>query len=175
MTKLGGRTRLVAVAVAGALLTAGCIDFSVTKKTTGGKSSGPFKVRIVCTRPNEEPLTTDVTFNGPGTKKTDQILFPEGGTCTITEPESAGATSVTLKCDSISPDNLGITCTEKGNALEVKVPDDLKVMDQATVSLSVTNDFTPPPTEPPTTAAAPITAAAPAAAPAVAAGPTFTG
>lgn len=120
MTKLLGRTRLIALAVAGAPLAAGCIDFSVTKKTTGGGSSGPFTVRILCTRPNTNPKTIELTFDGPGTQTTDQISFPSGGTCTITEPEFAGATSVTLTCDSIKPDDLGITCTKKDNGLEVK-------------------------------------------------------
>jgi hypothetical protein len=86
---------------------------------------------------------------------------------------------VTFTCGSINPSNLGVTCTQTANGLEIVVPDDVPPGETVTASVTVTNDFTPPPTpppstEPPTTAAAPATTAAPPA-PTVEAAPVFTG
>jgi len=136
-------------------------------------------VRVSCPDDSITP-TQDLTFMGADTKTTPESLFlPGGGTCTVTEPESAGATSVTFTCGSINPSNLGVTCTQTANGLEIVVPDDVPPGETVTASVTVTNDFTPPPTpppstEPPTTAAAPGTTAAPPA-PTVEAAPVFTG
>jgi hypothetical protein len=120
-----------------------------------------------------------LTFNGEDTKTTPMsFVLGNGGTCTVKETESAGATSITYKCDKIEPDDLGITCTENADGIEVIVPESVEPGDEATVFVTVTNDFTPPPppsTETPTTAAAPTTAAPPAAPPPVEAAPVFTG
>jgi uncharacterized protein DUF5979 len=173
MIKFLERTRFVAVALAGALLVAGCIDINVTKKTTGGTSTGPFTVLVSC-KTGSTTTSKELTFNGEDTK-TASFTLPAGATCTITETESAGATSVTYTCDKISPNNLGVTCTQKADGLEVVVPDDLGPLDEVDVDVTVTNDFTPPPTQAPTTAAAPTTTAAPAPAAPVEAAATFTG
>jgi uncharacterized protein DUF5979 len=179
MIRTLGRTRVAGLALAGALLATGCIgslDIAVNKRVTGGSSSGPFTVHISCKVQNvTEPIERDITFNGQGTKsETFTVLFPT--TCKVTEPESAGAVTVTFTCDSIQPDNKGVTCTKTANGLEIVSPSTLS--DDVTVTVSVTNDFTPPPTPtPPQPApeAAPAPAAeAPAPAPVVAAA-TFTG
>jgi hypothetical protein len=172
------RTRIPALVAAGGLLVAGCLDVEVTKKVTGGSSSGPFTVRVSCTE-DSTTTTEDLTFTGDDTQTTPTFVLPDGATCTVTEPESAGATSVTFTCDSINPSDLGVTCTPTANGLEIVVPD-LDLGDEVVVAVTVTNDFTPPPT-PPAPEAAPEAAATPASAPepapaqAVVAAPTFTG
>jgi hypothetical protein len=69
MIKFLGRTRFVALAVAAALLAAGCLDAEVTKKVIGGTSSGPFTVRVSCPDDSFTP-TQDLTFMGADTKTT---------------------------------------------------------------------------------------------------------
>jgi hypothetical protein len=182
MIGLLGRTRIPVLVAAGALVAAGCLDVEVTKKVTGGSSSGPFTVRVSCTE-DSTTTTQDLTFTGDDTKTTNQFVLPDGATCAVTEPESAGATSVTFTCDSINPSNLGVTCTQTADGLEIVVPDDLQIGDEVTVSVTVTNDFTPPTTPPttapptpePTAAPAPAAEPAPAQPPTVVAAPTFTG
>jgi hypothetical protein len=200
------KARIPALIVAAALLAAGCIDVSVTKKTTGGESSGPFVVRVSCTDDDTNvTVSEDLTFTGDGQEETTDFnhAFLFGAHCTVTEIESAGATSVTYMCDDINtvPADLGATCTETADGVEIVMPPCVVIIEDSQpagrfgaalgvpsecevhASITVTNDFTPPPpstTTPPTTAAPPTAAAAeapaPAAAPpAVTARPTFTG
>jgi Domain of unknown function (DUF5979) len=194
------KARIPALIVAAALLAAGCIDVSVTKKTTGGESSGPFVVRVSCTDDDTNvTVSEDLTFTGDGQEQTTDFnhAFLFGAHCTVTEIESAGAASVTYMCDDINtvPADLGATCTESADGVEIVMPPCVVIEDsqsagrfgaalgigsecEVDASITVTNDFTPPPTpppptEPPTTAATPPPA--PQAAPVVEAQPTFTG
>jgi hypothetical protein len=192
----GRRIRLVTLVVGITLVGAGCVEFTGSKVVTGGESEGPFTVRIACVNEGV-PTSQDLTFTGEGTATTLPFLLLAGpnATCTITEPETAGATSVTFECGEIviTPIDLfdgtvgaggpgasvsgngppeEVTCTETANGLQVDIA--LAGIAEVDVSFTVTNDFTPvtpPTTTPPTTIDPGV---AQAAAP-VTAAPTFTG
>jgi hypothetical protein len=191
----GRRIGLVALVVGVTLVGAGCVEFTGSKVITGGESEGPFTVRIACVNEGV-PTSQDLTLTGEGTATTLPFLLLAGpnATCTITEPETAGATNVTFECGEIGITHLDMfggvgaggpgmvvsgngpaeeaTCTETADGLQVDIA--LAGIAEVDVSFTVTNDFTPvtpPTTTPPTTidpgaaqAAAPVTAA-----------PTFTG
>jgi hypothetical protein len=194
----GRRIGLVALVVGVTLVGAGCVEFTGSKVITGGESEGPFTVRIACVNEGV-PTSQDLTFTGEGTATTLPFLLLAGpnATCTITEPETAGATSVTFECGEIvitpidgmeliggvgaggpgtSVSGNGpaeeVTCTETADGLQVDIA--LAGIAEVDVSFTVTNDFTPvtpPTTTPPTTIDPGV---AQAAAP-VTAAPTFTG
>lgn len=192
----GRRIGLVALVVGVTLVGAGCVEFTGSKVITGGESEGPFTVRIACVNEGV-PTSQDLTFTGEGTQTTEPFLLLAGpeATCTITEPETAGATSVTFECGEIEINPIDIfdggvdaggpgmlvsgngqpeevTCTETADGLQIDIA--LAGPAEVDVSFTVTNDFTPvttPPTTPPITADPGV---AQAAAP-VTAAPTFTG
>lgn len=112
------------------------------KQVTNGTSTGPFTVRITCSTTGVgSPSTQDLVFNAldANGQQTITRFFdtdPLPLTCSITEPVSAGATSVTIEC--VTPPS-GVACTAPASALTVNVPSGFDDF----VDLRVTNDFTP--------------------------------
>lgn len=188
------RVARAAVAALAAVAVAGCIDvnFEVTKDVVpDGASAGPFVVNISCV-PNQDlvqpPIdqgteippagtetgesqadavygieqTDDIEFTGESTEVSED--FDDNMTCTITEPERAGALVTTFACTGVEPPEFAdaVECTNIPEGLLIVI-DDVEEgpgTPDITISILVTNDFTPP--------------AAPTVDPVVVA-PTFTG
>lgn len=183
---LSVRMRALLLFGAVALVAAGCVNFTGSKVITNGESSGPFVVRITCE--DTDPETQDLTFTGEGTETTmdfdlpfDIENFQGSTTCTITEIEQAGATSVTYQCGEfeflvevdeessrtpsaggpgmsvtrgVDPGDVDCTETPEGLIYEITLFEEVEV----SVSFTVINDFTPTTTtttlpEPPPVAA----------------------
>jgi hypothetical protein len=168
-----GRARGFLLLATVALVAAGCVNFTGSKVITNGESSGPFVVRITCE--GTDPESEDLTFTGESTETTmdfelpiDFQNFQASTTCTITEIEQAGATSVTYQCGEIEfllPLDTGAgssrtpsaggpgmsvtrgetpgeaTCTETPEGLVVEITVFTEV--EVSVSFTVINDFTP--------------------------------
>jgi hypothetical protein len=147
--------------------------FNVTKQVVPeGASQGPFTVHISCvplpdsfegggtqtppadtttdTTPEATgvaaygppPQEEDISFNGPG-KTLSLTDFDEESTCTITEPVTAGALSVTIACGAITPPAppAAVTCTPIANGLTVVVGE---LDEDSTIDILVTNRFPDP-------------------------------
>lgn len=138
----------------------------IEKVMVGGGPSGPFEMMFQCTEGGggTSPINDGETLE-VGVQPT------EPDTCTITETDSLGATTVTYSC-TVLPfgDPGGATCDDDNT---VSFDGDL----QGAVHITITNDFTPAPTTTTTSPTTSTTAATTttAAAAAVAITPTFTG
>lgn len=141
------RRGVAVLAVLVALLAVGCsVFFTVEKQVTNSSSTGPFIVHFNCVNNAPfSPQTGDITFNGAGTSAPTEFGTSPSGptTCTITEPTSAAAETVTIEC--VTPPG-GVSCSSPSNTLTVTLP---ATTSDISVSLRVTNDFTP--TSAPTT------------------------
>jgi hypothetical protein len=145
MTSMAVRRLVVAFLVALiAVAAAGCVSLKVKKVVDG--ATGPFTVRVVCERPNGTTSTAELTFNSAGQQVAGDFIAPQGGTCTVTEPDPGNANMQILECGDILPPDVGVTCESTGNALEIIVPNG--VLERVLVSVTVTNRFVPGPSTP---------------------------
>ena len=114
-----------------------------------------FTVDVECT---DNSFDTQLVF-GPSGGSQPAILSFGPITCTVTEPQTGGASATTFGCQVTDPGSPPATCQGTNTAV-------FPGNDRA-VTITVTNVFIPPP--------APGPEAGPAAAEAVEAAPTFTG
>lgn len=171
MTAVPRRFALLGIAACAALVAAGCVNFNVTKQVVPeGASNGPFRVHVDCqpevpvaAEPSDEDAVEsespdltppegvsaqvfdDAVFNGPGSVLLED--FEEHSVCTITEPESAGALTVTFACTGVTPPSLAteVTCTNIPGGLQVVIGEiGVTPLDFVTIEILVINDFTPP-------------------------------
>ena len=116
-----------------------------TKSESGSESESPDLTPGVDAQLNE-----DIIFNGPGTQLSDDYF--EHSTCVITEPESAGAITVTFACTGVTPPSLAseVTCTNIPGGLQIVIGEigDDPFIDNVLIDVLVTNDFTVPAAEP---------------------------
>jgi hypothetical protein len=141
---------------------------TIVKQVTGTVPAGTtFTVQVDCvSQLGSSTVIPTVTFDSTGQPTTDNHFnVGAGHTCTITETEDGGATSVAYQCQYFTNDEQPLGQCDPTDHNVVHFGD--VIGDSATIT--VTNTFpTPPP--PTTTTTPPSTAPA-----AVQAAPTFTG
>ncbi|HZN15802.1 MAG TPA: DUF5979 domain-containing protein [Acidimicrobiales bacterium] len=107
----------------------------IITKTVVGTGTGPFAFHVSCTGFTLPAADADFTLAAGGTKSIKAI--PDGSTCTVTEPDSKGATKAFSDTSGTTTD--GVVLIPAGNA---------------STTVAVTNTFVPAPTPP--NAVAPI-------------------
>ena len=108
----------------------------VDKVVEGTQPEGTqFTIRLSCVRASDPiPVISDVVLDGPGNAIDANIVA--SSTCTVTEPEDGGATSVTFGCEATSGP---ADCDAAGNRVSFPIG----AVSEATIT--VTNSFVEPP------------------------------